>query len=169
MKKMKKNIILKKLSYLFLSLALITSFVSCDQVESVPDASEIAIQDLMGTWVVSIDVEGETAAEHIVISTYNNSANTSDAMWLDDQEHYYGLKAKVNLDFDGSTFSGTDLDELYYEVKVTITDGTIIKGGATAPSGDVVDSIYFKAEFSDSPGTIFEHYGYKSTGKIADL
>ncbi|MBM1106105.1 hypothetical protein JQC67_08160 [Aurantibacter crassamenti] len=166
---MNYNIILKKLSYLFLSFALISSFVSCEKVESVPDESDIAIGALTGTWVVNIDVDGETAAEDILITTYNTAANSTDSMWLDDLEHYYGLKAKVNLDFNSMTFSGTDLDELHFEVKVNITEGTITKGGATTPSGEVVDSISFNAEFSDSPGVIFKHYGYKSTAKIIDL
>ena len=90
-------------------------------------------------------------------------------MWLDDQEHSWGLLAKVPLNLQALTFGGAGLDELYYGVPVNITEGKIIKGGATAPSGDVVDSISFKAEFSDIPGEIWEYSGYKSTGKIGDL
>lgn len=165
---MKYTIISKKLSYLFLSFALITSFVSCDQVESEPDDSDILISEVTGTWVVDMIYNGDPAGTN-TISIYNTGANDTNMMWLDDQQHSWGLKAKVPLNLEALTFGGTDLDELYFEVTVDITEGKIVKGGATTPSGDVVDSISFKAEFSDIPGEIWEYSGYKSTAKINDL
>ncbi|MFT7073658.1 MAG: hypothetical protein ACJAX3_002657 [Patiriisocius sp.] len=160
--------ILKKLSYLFLSFALITSFVSCDTVESVPDESDILISEVTGKWVVDMYWAGDFYDTN-TISTYNTGANETDFMWLDDLGHGWGLKAKVPLNLGALTFDGSDLDELYYGVTVTITESQIIKGGATTPSGDVVDSISFKVEFSDIPGEIWEYSGYKSTAKIDDL
>ena len=165
---MKYNIILKRFSFLILTLVMVTSFSSCEQEESVPDQSDILIEDVTGKWVVDIDADGDPQA-HNTISTYNTSYNDTDAMWLDDEQHGWGLKAKVNYNPDSMTFSGTDLEELYYGVTVTITEGQIVKDAVTTPSGDVVDSIYFKAEFSDLPGVIWEYYGYKSTAKLDDL
>jgi hypothetical protein len=165
---MRYNKILKRISYLFLSFALITSFVSCDQVESVPDASPVLISEIAGTWVVDMIYDGDPAGTN-TISIYNTGANDSNLMWLDDQQHGWGLLSKVPVNLAALTFGGTDLEELYYDVTVTITEGKIVKGGATTPSGDVVDSISFKAEFSDIPGEIWEYAGYKSTAKIGDL
>ncbi|PKQ45443.1 lipid-binding protein [Confluentibacter flavum] len=165
---MKHNIILKKLSLLLLSFAFAISFIGCDQVESVPDESDILISEVTGTWVVDIVWDGDPAGTN-TISIYNTAANDTGFMWLDDQEHSWGLKAKVPLNLGALTFGGADLDELYYGVTVTITEGVIVKNGATTPSGDVVDSIYFKAEFSDIPGEIWEYSGYKSTAKVDDL
>jgi hypothetical protein len=165
---MKYKIILKKLSFLFLSFALITSFVSCDTVESVPDESDILISEVTGKWVVDMVWDGDPAGTN-TISIYNTGANGTDAMWIDDLEHSWGLKAQVPLNLGALTFGGTGLDELYYGVTVDITEGQIVKGGATTPSGDVVDSISFKAEFSDIPGEIWEYSGYKSTAKVEDL
>lgn len=165
---MKNNIILKKLSYLLLSFAVVMFFVACDEVESVPDESDILISEVTGTYVVDMVWDGDPAGTN-TISIYNTGDNDAGFMWIDDQEHSWGLKAKVPLNLGAKTFSGSDLDELYYGVTVTITDGVIVKNGATAPSGDVVDSISFKAEFSDIPGEIWEYSGYKSTGKIGDL
>jgi len=164
---MKYNIF-KKISYLFLSLALITAFTSCEVEESVPDASDILISEVAGTWVVDMLWDGDPNGTN-TISIYNTGANDSDLMWLDDQQNGWGLLAKVPLNLETLTFGGSNLDELYYGVTVTITEGEIIKGGATTPSGDVVDSIYFKAEFSDIPGEIWEYFGYKSTAKIGDM
>ncbi|MGP1991063.1 lipid-binding protein [Zobellia laminariae] len=161
-------IISKKLSYLFLSFALISSFISCDQVESEPDDSDILISEVTGKWVVDMIYDGAPQGTN-TISIYNTGANDTNMMWLDDLEHSWGLKAKTPLNLEALTFGGSDLDELYFGVTVTITEGKIVKGGATTPSGDVVDSISFKAEFSDIPGEIWEYSGYKSTAKINDL
>jgi hypothetical protein len=165
---MKNNITLKKLSYLFLSFALITSFVSCNEVESVPDDSDILIQEVVGQWVVDITRNGDFQA-NIHMNTYNTSANETTAMWVDDLNNYYGLKTKVDFDLTSKTFSSTDSDELYYGVTVTVSDGVITRNGATAPgSGDTVDSISFSVVFSDDPTGVWGFTGYKSTGKIAD-
>lgn len=137
-------------------------------MESVPDESDILISEVTGTWVVDIVWDGDPQGSN-TISIYNTSANDSDLMWIDDQEHSWGLKSKVPLNLGALTFGGEDLDELYYGVTVTITEGKIVKNGATTPSGDKADSIYFKAEFSDIPGEIWEYSGYKSTGKVGDL
>lgn len=165
---MKNNIILKKLCFLLLGFAFMGSFVACDEVESVPDESDILIEKVRGTWVVDMVYDGDPAGTN-TISIYNTSDNDPAFMWLDDQEHSWGLKAKVPLNLEALTFGGSDLDELYYGVTVTITEGVIVKNGATTPSGDVVDSISFKAEFSDIPGEIWEYSGYKSTAKVDDL
>jgi hypothetical protein len=164
-----RNNILKTISYLILSIFLTASFVSCEPVESVPDASDIAIDDfgLRATWVVEFYWDGDYAGEN-TIRTYNTGDNLTSEFWLDDIQHGWGLLTKINVNPNDLTFSGTDLDELYYGVTVTITEGKITKDGATTPSGDVVDSIYFKAEFSDIPGEIWEYTGYKSTAKIND-
>jgi hypothetical protein len=164
---MKLNI-LKKISYLFLSFALITAFTSCEAEESNADASTVLISEITGTYVVEMQWDGDPQGTSTII-IYNTGANETDFMWLDDLEHSWGLQAKVPLNFGALTFDGSDLEERYYGVTVTITESQIVKGGATAPSGDVVDSITFKAEFSDIPGEIWEYNGYKSTAKIGDL
>lgn len=164
---MKFNII-KKMSFLLLALTLSTSFFSCEQQESVPDENIIVTKDIVGTWVVEVEREGAHYTYN-TIALYNTSDNSDDAIWIDDLEHSWGLKVKADLNFSDLTFSGTDLDELYYGVTVNITEGQIIKDGATTPSGDTTDSISFKAEFSDLPGEEWYYYGYKSTAKVEDL
>lgn len=167
---MRHNIILKKISYLFVALVMVTSFSSCDQEESIADKSDIALDafEMRSKWVVDMTWDGAPQGTNTIV-TYNTSNNDTNAMWLDDLEHGWGLKAKVTVDPNALTFSGNDLEELYWEVTVTITEGQIVKGGATTPSGEVVDSIYFKAEFSDIPGEIWEYSGYRSTAKVDDL
>lgn len=165
---MKHKIVLKKLGLLFLSIAMLSSFESCDQVEPVPDNSDILISEITGKWVVDMTHDGNPQGTN-TISIYNTAANDTNMMWLDDLEHSWGLKAKVPLDLNALTFGGSNLKELYFNVTVNITEGKIIKAGTESPSGDVVDSISFKAEFSDIPGEIWEYSGYKSTAKVEDL
>lgn len=167
---MRYNIIIKKISLMFLALALSASFVSCEQPESIPDESDIALDafGMRGKWVVDITWDGDDQGTNTII-THNTGDNSSTEMWLDDLGHGWGLRAKVNVDPNALTFSANDSDELYYGVTVTITEGQIVKNGATSPTGDVVDSITFKADFSDIPGEIWEYTGYRSTAKVDDL
>lgn len=166
---MRFNTIMRNIGLLSLALALSTATISCDPIESVPDDSDIAIDafGLRSTWVVEFYWDGDFAGEN-TIRTYNTGDNSTSEMWLDDIQHGWGLLAKVPLNTDTMSFNGSDLDELYYGVTVTITESRITKDGATTPSGDVVDAIYFKAEFSDIPGSIWEYTGYKSTAKVED-
>lgn len=162
---MKYNIILKKIGYLFLSFALITTFISCEADEVKPEPSGILVDDARGTWVVDMTWDGDFYDTN-TISIYNTGDN-DDKIWIDDLGHGWGLFAKANFDTNTLTISATDADELYYGVIVNIT-GSITKGGATAPSGDTVDKIYMEVEFSDIPGEIWVYEGYKSTAKIID-
>ncbi|GAA3616429.1 lipid-binding protein [Flavivirga amylovorans] len=159
---MKKINIIKSVILLF----TLSIFISCDEGGD-PDPGATAIAEIAGDWVVNITRDGADYA-HDHISTYNTSANSITEMWLDDQQHGWGLKAKVNLDLASKTFSGTDLEETYFDVTVTVTDGQIITDGATAPSGTVTDSITFTAEFSDIPGEIWVYSGYRRTGFLED-
>lgn len=162
MKTLKKNI-----TTLFLSVFLIISFVACDEGGN-PDPGATAIADIAGDWVVEIERAGSHYA-HDIISVYNTSDNEASEMWLDDLEHGWGLKTKItNLDLSALTFSGDNLDELYYDVTVTISNGVFIKNGTTAPSGTVTDSISFNAVFSDIPSETWHYYGYKRTGFLED-
>lgn len=169
---MKYNIILKKLSYLFLSLVFVTYFVSCEKVESVADESGIVAEDMMGSWYVEFLVDGEDVY-HLgfnKINTYNTSANNGTSMWIDDNENIWTFKVNCPINSSDQTFSGTGLysnvDD--YEVDVTITNGKITKNGTTSPSGQTTDKIEFEAEFSDDPGTIYQLVGYRYTGIVGD-
>lgn len=163
---------LKYLSFLFFALALSISFVSCEKVESVPDESGIVAEDMMGSWYVEFLVDGTDVygLGFNKLNTYNTSANDGTSMWIDDNEHTWYFKVKCPINLSDQTFSGTGLysnvDD--YEVDVNITNGKITKDGVTSPSGVTTDKIYFEAEFSDDPGTIYQLVGYRYTGLAGD-
>lgn len=163
---------LKYLSFLFFALALSTSFVSCEIVESVADESDIVAEDMMGSWYVEFLVDG-TDVYHLgfnKINTYNTSANDGTSMWIDDNANLWEFKVKCPINSSDQTFSGTGLYSNVdgYEVDVNITNGKITKNGTTSPSGVTTDMISFEAEFSDDPGTIYQLVGYRYTGLVGD-
>ena len=117
-----KNINIIKI---FLCLTLALGFTSCDEGGD-PDPGATAVVEMAGDWTVDVSRNGALQT-NIHISTYNTAANVPTEMWLDDQNNYYGLKTKVNVDLATMTFSSTDSDELYYGVTVTVSDGIITK------------------------------------------
>lgn len=169
---MRYNIIFKKLSFLFLTLAFSASFVSCEQQESVPDASGIVAEDMMGSWYVEFLIDGVDVygLGYTKLNTYNTSVNDGSSMWIDDNENTWWFKVDCPINMNTMTFSGTGLYSNVegYEVDVNITNGQIFKNSITAPSGHSADKIYFEAEFSDDPGTIYQLVGYRYTGYVED-
>ena len=168
---MKYNI-LKKISYLFISLALITTFTSCEGEESVPDDSGIVIQEIAGGWwVIALEPDGETPAyggDYVKFNTYNSSANDL-TFWLDDNGNWMELKSKATVNLESLTFSSeANTPEYYTDETVTITNGTFTKNSYTTTSNTLVDEITFEAEFSWDPGTAYIFKGHKNTGKPED-
>ncbi|MEN0056798.1 MAG: lipid-binding protein [Mucilaginibacter sp.] len=159
---MKKNI-----AYTLLALALIiTTATSCRKDREIGGTS---VEAMSGDWWVQIDGEGS----YYTYYTYNTSANSKTEMILDDQEGFWGsaslgrVAGKVNVDLNTLTFSCKDAPNLnkdYDDASFTVTDGKILKNAATAPgTGIKTDSIDFKIEFADDPGTVYHLKGYKRT------
>ena len=169
---MNYNKLFQKISFMFLAFALSISFVSCEQQESVPDDSGIAAEDMMGSWYVEFLVDGVDVYGLGLqkINTYNTSENDGTSMWIDDNEHTWYFKVNCPINPSNMTFSGTGLYSNYdgYEVDVNITNGQITKNGTTSLGGYTADEIYFEAEFSDDPGTIYQLVGYRYTGYVTD-
>ena len=147
-------------------LITFTLVLSCSVTEN-NEAGGTATEKFAGEWVVNVIRDGNAFGK-TNIATYNTAKNTNTEMWLDDLENTWGLKTKVNLEANTYMFFGNNLPEVYFDITVNITNGIVIKEGTVAPSGAVVDSIYFNAEFSDIPGEIWQYSGYKRTGFLED-
>ncbi|MFY0713884.1 hypothetical protein J1D01_09425 [Seonamhaeicola sp. NFXS20] len=164
---------------MILALAFSTSFVGCEQEESVADDSGLLVQDMMGGWYVKLLYNGEDVYElgYYLLDIYNTSTNTNE-IWIDDHE-LWPTKVKCPADPESLTFAGSGLVSQYSYVNsagntiipvLDITNGKIIKNGTTAPgTGTTTDSIYFEVEFSNDPGTVYTIEGYKSTSKVEDI
>lgn len=145
-----------------------------------------ATESLSGQWyveILGIDENGDllytddelygAGFQHLI--TYNTSENTEDSMWIQDAEgKIWDFKVKVACDLANQTFSINEGENQQYSpCKVTITNGKILKGAATTPSGMPADSIVMDILFDDDPyaGSIYDRLrlsGYRYTGFYND-
>ena len=159
---------MKKILFLITVGSLI--FVSCQKTK---DPGATAAVSMANEWWVTLD-QGSTkdvfGIGHYKIATYNTSDN-GNMMWVDDFKNGYGEKAKVTANYSALTFSGNASANAYYDsthpssfpLTVNITDGKVITKGGHSKSGNIVDSLHMKIEFSDDPGTIYEMNGVART------
>jgi len=167
-----KSILKIKILSVTLITVFSTFFVSCDETETY-DVGLTNASEASGDWYVEfLDSNGDDiySLGYQLITTTNSASNSSTEFIIDDREHTWTFKVTCPIDLDTMTFSGTSLASNVdgYEVEVTITNGAIVKDGATSSGGNTVDSIYFEAEFSDDAGTIYQVTGYKRTGLAED-
>ncbi|WP_339735453.1 lipid-binding protein [uncultured Sunxiuqinia sp.] len=156
---------------LFLYTVLLISglfFVtSCEKEEIGGTATE----SMAGEWYVTgvaVDADGNIVYSdddlfglgHFHLDTYNTSANNTTEMWIDDNENFWDFKAKISVDLNTMTFQASDAQNEYYDMQVTVSDGKIMLGAATTPSGMPADSIVFLVNFSDD--TYPEDFGFDS-------
>ncbi len=169
----------KSIKILFFSfLTILVS--SCDETEDV-EIGQTTLESASGDWYVQTSIDGEVVADYALITTANTAANNGSEFLIDDRKNIYYFKVKCPINPSELTFSGTDLASSVvddnpdtpdvvetYDITVTISNGTIVKDGATSTGGNTVDKISFDAEFSDDPGTIYQFSGYKRTGFAED-
>jgi hypothetical protein len=115
-------------------------------------------------WWVTFTVNGADiyGLGHQKLATYNTAANNNE-IWIDDYENTWQYKVKALVDYSNLTFKATQADDEYHGVKVNITNGKFLLGAGRSKTGNVADSIYFQAEFSDDPGTINTIAGHSRT------
>jgi len=156
---------MKKILYIAIVSITLFSASSCRKDRVVGGT---AVQNLAGDWWVKTNGSDGSKSGYYRLLTYNTSANLPTEMWIDDENNYYGLHSKISTNAGNLTFNANNVDELYYGVKVTITDGKVLLGAAKGPgSGAKTDSIYFKAVFTGDP-TVYTYSGYKRTNFTSD-
>lgn len=161
----------------FALAAFICLFItSCDKEEPGGTATE----QMAGEWYVLIDavddagnvvLEDPFGLGYSKVMTYNTNANLPTEMYIEDQGDFWEYKVKVNCDQTAMTFSTPgEVENLYYDCKVNVTDGKIVKDGTESPGGYVADSIEFYITFDDDsyPAaygyTKYRCKGYRTTG-----
>jgi len=156
-----------KLLILFAFLTI--GLMSCDLGDD-PDVGGTATQAVAGEWFTTFTIAGEDVygLGYQLITTSNTAANTTTEFMIKDDAHTWDYKVKTPLNLDAKTFGGNALPNLAYDITVNIANGKILPGAATSTGGNVTDSIYFEAEFSDDPGTIYQVAGYRRTGFLED-
>lgn len=172
-----------KLNKLFLIVTIAVSLVACKDDF---DPGSVPGSELAGEWYVQTYVGGSAVLGHELISTYNTAAADGSQIWLDDQGHIWPVKAKINSDPAGMSFSGmgtnTEIEIFQYDTAdmaapydsvtttslgfetINVLEGKVISDEGRSKTGVVTDSIYIRAEFSDDPGTEYEMSGHRRTG-----
>ena len=171
----------KAINKIALISILLVGLVSCEN-NGYEDFTQVNTPSvaLNGEWYVQTLYNGKVVVDYKLISTYDTAANGAE-MWVDDKGHIWNFKCKSPVNVDALTFAGNKLASSVvdddpktpnvietYDINVNITEGKVIKNGATSTGGQTVDAIQFKAEFSDDPGSIYEIKGYKRTGLLED-
>ena len=160
---------------IFASTLILFIAGSCQKLKDVGGTSA---EKVANEWWATLDSVGHSdyyGLGHIKISTYNTSANDN-TIWVDDFKSGYGFKVKASVDYSSLTFSSMiTASNNYYVTGSTsfpetahITDGKIFLKEGHSRSGNVVDSIHFKIEFSDNPGFIYEMNGVARTRFVED-
>lgn len=143
---------------------------SCQKLKDVGATSAVTVANEWWATLDSVGIPDYYGLGHIKIATYNTSANDNN-IWVDDYKNGYGFKIKAAVDYNTLTFSSDDsAANDYFVVGSTafpetahLTDGKIFPKMGHSRSGNIVDSIHFKIEFSDNPGFIYEMNGVART------
>lgn len=156
---------------LTLILFIVAIFTSCDDKGYDKfENNKTDTVEMNGEWYIDIidEASGDVLVQHIKHNTYDSNMGDG-KMFINDFQNGYYLGGLVNTDTENLTFSTTD-EENFQDPGSTfnITEGKILKGMAHSRNGTVVDSIYFKGEFSYDPGTIIIFAGHKRTGFLED-
>ena len=139
---------------------------SCQKVK---DAGATSAVKVANEWWVTLDSVGIAdyyGLGHQRILTYNTSENDNN-IWVDDNKLTYGFKIQAAVDYTSLTFTSAPLAANEYFIPgsptfpetVHLTEGKIFPNGGHSRTGNVVDSLHMKLEFSDDPGFIYEING----------
>ena len=137
-----------------------------------PDVENTEAVKMAGEWFVEYFEDANPTVpldHHSILLTYNTAEPKSGQMWIDDP-NFWPFKSKVNVDFGSMNFNATDNAanaELAGE-SIKLYEGKVIPKAGFSKTGNQVDSIYLRVEFSDDPGTIYQVRGHFRTGFFED-
>jgi hypothetical protein len=147
----------------FICIALVSMVVISACKKNLPDPGATSAVKIANEWWVTLKQgTSDLIGKHVKIATYNTSSN-SDSIWVDDLENTWQFKVKAKANFDSLTFTTSQAQNEYYNITVNLTNGKIFPGKGRSKTGNVTDSIYMQAEFSDDPGTIYTISGHART------
>jgi len=172
---------MKRIFFIAILFSLGLMFTSCEALfewnqPEEPTVEYSAVWPLSGEWWVQYSLEDGTdvSGGYMALHTYNTAAEDVNKLWVSDAAaHFWIYTAKVDCDVPSRTFSGSVASaaidgDVPYDINITITDGKVLEDGGFSTSGVVCDSIYFKIEFEDDPGTKYVVAGVRRTGFLED-
>lgn len=149
---------------LFLGAAML--FAACTKT---PDVEHTPTERMAGEWFVELYEGGQAVTDYHKVLTYNTANINSGQVWFEDHD-IWDFKAKLDVDAQSLSFKGMNAaaDVIHTGVTMKVFEGKILPKAAKSKSGNSVDSIYLKVEFSDDPGTVYEYKGHLRTGFFED-
>jgi hypothetical protein len=151
---------------LLCGLAFVLVFAACSKTPAVENTATVK---MAGEWYTRY-YEGSAAITtmHKILS-YNTADPSANQVWVEDHD-VWPFKSKLDVDYNTLSFKAmTGATNLSISgEKIKIFEGKVIPGGGKSKSGNVVDSIYLKVEFTDDPGTTYEIRGHQRTGFFED-
>jgi hypothetical protein len=150
---------------LFIGAALLFSACTKD-----PDVEKTSTQEFSGEWFIEYYEGGAPVTDHHKILTYNTSDPNSGKVWVEDPD-VWPFKAKFDVDPAALTFKAMNSAEDVANgtgLTIKVYEGKVLPKAGKSKSGNLVDSIYLKVEFSDDPGTVYEIKGHQRTGFFED-
>jgi len=151
------------------SLALLMGAFVLNSCTKDPKVENTSTVEMAGEWWVKYYLNNVEQTDYFKMVSYNTSDPNSGQVWVDD-EGVWPLKAKFDVDYANLTFKSiaSTPNTALTGKTVKVIEGKILKGVGRSLSGNVVDSIYMKLEFSEDPGNQYEVKGHYDTGFFAD-
>ena len=134
-----------------------------------PDVEYTSTYKMAGEWFVEYYQDGSAISDHTKIITYNTADPAAAQIWVDDPD-FWPFKSKMDIDYSNFSFKAMASTPNAYDAGKTLKvyEGKVLPGAGISKSGNAVDSIYLKVEFSDDPGTVYEIKGHQRTGFFED-
>ena len=139
----------------FVILISMISIVSCTKKQ--PDyasqqTGNTATVKMSNGWWINVSIQGQAGnlfPTPIFFATYNTASNRPDSLWIDDLGNFWDFKITATANYAALTFSANQVLNYYYSDTVTITNGKILPKAGHSRAGNITDSIYLEAKFSD--------------------
>lgn len=144
---------MKKIFYI-LAIAASILLASCQKTP----IGGTKVQDMSGQWYVQVDIvdaSGNVVVEDFnggrsIVLTYNTASNADNVLYVDDLGNFWTYKVQVSCVLASKSFgSDSPIANESYDCNVTLSNGKIVDGGATTPSGQKADYIEFLLNFDD--------------------
>jgi hypothetical protein len=156
-------------SFLKFSLFIVPVVFVISSCSKKPDVAYTSTYKMSGEWFTRYYSGNVAQTTFHKILTYNTADPASSQVWVEDPA-VWTFKSKFDVDYASLAFkavAATDNLDIPGE-KIKVYEGKIIPNGGHSKSGNLVDSIYLKVEFTDDPGTIYEIRGHQRTGFFED-
>jgi hypothetical protein len=133
------------------------------------DAGTTTSTKMANGWWVKFTVGGADiyGLGTFFLTTYNQSSNNNDSLWIDDLQHSWVFKCKAAANYGALTFATPAAPNDYNgdSTTVTITNGKVLPKAGTTKGGNKSDSLYMQVKFSDDPSaTTYVISGTARTG-----